>query len=120
MLSGQQALSTLSDNGLCAVYLVIIFAGATLLISIPRTLGQLSWLGLFSVALIILCGVLAMVGAGRNPMPDRVIQATVTTNFYQAFLAITGPVSSNFTPKARRTCLSGARCLHMPVSYCGR
>lgn len=92
LLSGQQALSTLSDNGLCAVYLVIIFAGATLLISIPRTLGQLSWLGLASVALIILCGLLAMVGAGRNPMPDRVVQATVTTNFYQAFLAITGPV----------------------------
>lgn len=93
LLSGQQALSTLSDNGLCAIYLVIIFAAATLTVALPRTLGQLSWLGLMSATLIFLCGILAMIGAGRNPTPNRVIQATVSTNFYQAFLAITGPVS---------------------------
>lgn len=93
LLSGQQALSTLSDNGLCAIYLVIIFAAATLAVALPRTLGQLSWLGLMSATLIFLCGILAMIGAGRNPTPNRVIQATVSTNFYQAFLAITGPVS---------------------------
>lgn len=33
-----------------------------------------------------------MVGAGANPVPNRVIATTVPTNFVQAFLAITGPV----------------------------
>ncbi|KAJ3551374.1 hypothetical protein NM688_g4742 [Phlebia brevispora] len=92
LLSGQQALSTLSDNGLCAVDLLLIFSGATFIVSLPRTLGRLSWLGFFSVALIALSGLLAMIGAGRNPVLGRVVKATVQTNFSQAFLAITGPV----------------------------
>lgn len=92
LLSGQQALSSLSNNGLCNIFFALIFAAATLLLSLPRTLDQLSWLGLLSVALITLSGMLAMIGAGVNPVPGRTISATVPTNFYQAFLAITNPV----------------------------
>ncbi|KAI0785986.1 amino acid transporter [Abortiporus biennis] len=92
LLSGQLALSVLSNNGLCAILLLLIFSVATFLLALPRTLGRLSWLGLISVTLITLCGVLGMVGAGANPVPNRIIQATVSTNFYQGFLAVTGPV----------------------------
>jgi len=91
ILSGQQALSMLSNNGLCAIYLLLIFSVATFLLALPRTLGRLSWLGLVSVALIGICGLVGMIGAGVNPTPDRIVQAAVPTNFYQAFLAITGP-----------------------------
>ncbi len=93
ILSGQQALSTLSNNGLCATILLGIFSVATFFVALPRTLGRLSWLGLFSAVLITICGIVAMAGAGANPTPDRVVVATVPTNFYQAFLAVTGPVS---------------------------
>lgn len=72
--------------------LLAIFSVATFLLSVPRTLGGLNWLGLLSALFITLCGILAMVGAGANPVPGRVIVATVPTTFYQAFLAITGPV----------------------------
>ena len=82
----------MSDNGLCATALLAIFAVATFLVSLPRTLGRLSWLALFSVVCITICGFLAMIGAGVNPAPDRVIVAAVPADFYQAFLAITGPV----------------------------
>ncbi|KAK7058779.1 hypothetical protein VNI00_001403 [Paramarasmius palmivorus] len=92
ILSGQQALSTLSDNALCTVYFVLIFAAATFLLSLPRTLGNLSWLGLLSVTLILVAALVAMIGAGINPNPDRVIWVTASSNFYQAFLAITNPV----------------------------
>lgn len=92
LLSGQQALSVLSDNGLCAVYFLLIFACATLLVAMPRTLSQLGWLGIFSVFLIIVCGVLAMIGAGLNPVPGRTIRAVVPNSFLQAFLAVTNPV----------------------------
>lgn len=61
--------------------------------ALPRTLDRLSWLGLISVCLIALSGLLAMIAAGRNPTPGRVVSATVPTNFYEAFLAITNPVS---------------------------
>ncbi|KAF9454894.1 transmembrane amino acid transporter [Macrolepiota fuliginosa MF-IS2] len=92
LLSGQQALSSLSNNGLCSMYFLLIFAGATLVLSLPRTLDRLGWLGLLSVALISLAGVLAMIAAGANPIPNRNLSAAVSTNFYQAFLAITNPV----------------------------
>ncbi|KAI0932395.1 hypothetical protein AcV5_004366 [Taiwanofungus camphoratus] len=92
LLSGQLALSTLSDNGLCAVILLLIFSAATFLISLPRTLGRLSWLGLISVISIALCGFLGMVGAGVRPTPGRVVVATISSNFFEAFLAITSPV----------------------------
>jgi len=92
LLSGQQALSTLSDNGLCTMYLLLIFSVATLFVAIPRTLDHLSWLGLFSVCLISLSGIIAMVAAGRNPVEGRTLNVAISTNFYQAFLAITNPV----------------------------
>ncbi|KAJ7102194.1 amino acid transporter [Mycena belliarum] len=92
LLSGQQALSTLSNNSLCTIYLLVIFAAATLLVALPRTLDRVAWLGLLSVCLITLSGVVAMIGAGINPVPRRTISATVPTSFYQAFLAITNPV----------------------------
>ncbi|KAI0824185.1 transmembrane amino acid transporter protein-domain-containing protein [Trametes gibbosa] len=92
LLSGQLALSTLSNNGLCAIALLAIFSAATFLLSVPRTLGGLNWLGFASAVFITICGVLAMIGAGANPVPGRVIVASVPTTFYEAFLAITGPV----------------------------
>ncbi|KAF7306685.1 putative acyltransferase CST26 [Mycena indigotica] len=92
LLSGQQALSALSNNGLCSIYLLLIFAVATLLLALPRTLNQVGWLGLFSAGLITISGIVAMIGAGSNPLPGRMLSATIPTNFYQAFLAITNPV----------------------------
>ncbi|KAK7463789.1 hypothetical protein VKT23_005728 [Stygiomarasmius scandens] len=94
LLSGQQALSTLSNSGLCAIDLLLIFAGASFLLSLPRTLGNISWLGLLSVALIFIAGIVGMAGAGANPVPGRSINATMSSNFYQAFVAITNPVFS--------------------------
>ncbi|KAI0703170.1 amino acid transporter [Earliella scabrosa] len=92
ILSGQQALSVLSNNGLCSMALLAIFTTVTFLIALPRTLNRLSWLGFFSVVFIAICGVLDMIGAGVNPVDDRVLMAAVPTKFDQAFLAITGPV----------------------------
>ncbi|KAH9937531.1 transmembrane amino acid transporter protein-domain-containing protein [Fomitopsis serialis] len=92
ILSGQLALTTLSNNGMCAVDLLLIFSAATFIISLPRTLGNMSWLGFVSTIAITLCGFLAMVGAGVNPTPGRTLSATVPTTFYDAFLAVTGPV----------------------------
>ncbi|KAJ3711493.1 transmembrane amino acid transporter protein-domain-containing protein [Lentinula raphanica] len=92
LISGQQALSILSNDGICSVFLVLIFAAATFSLSLPRTLGGLSWLGLLSTALIILSGIVGMIGAGARPVSGRVINATMRNSFYEAFLAVTNPV----------------------------
>ncbi|OCH96560.1 amino acid transporter [Obba rivulosa] len=92
LLSGQLALTELSNNGLCATFLLLIFSAVTFVISLPRTLGRLSWLGLFSALFITLCGILAMVGSRIDAVPGRIINATASASFFDAFLAITGPV----------------------------
>ncbi|KAF5368473.1 hypothetical protein D9758_002416 [Tetrapyrgos nigripes] len=94
LLSGQQALSTLSNNGLCAIDLLLIFAGASFLLSLPRTLGNISWLGLLSVLLIFIAGIVGMAGAGASFEVKRgnEISATKESDFFHAFVAITNPV----------------------------
>ncbi|KAF5382890.1 hypothetical protein D9757_006352 [Collybiopsis confluens] len=94
LITGQQALATLSNNGLCNVILVLIFAVATFLSSLPRTLGNLSWLGLFSTSLIVLAGIVGMAGAGSSPVEGRVVSVTINSSFFDAFLAVTNPVFS--------------------------
>lgn len=93
LVAGQQALSMLSNNGLCAIYFVLIFALASFFLALPRTLSQLTWLGLASAVSILLAGVIAMIGAGANPTPGLTLPATIPVTFNQAFLAITNPVS---------------------------
>ncbi|KAG2368863.1 transmembrane amino acid transporter protein-domain-containing protein [Suillus spraguei] len=92
LLSSQQALSTLSNQGMCSMYLVIITGAVAFLISLPRTLDRLAWMGLLSAAVITLAGFVAMVGAGVNPVPGRSLTVTASSNFLDAFLAVTNPV----------------------------
>jgi amino acid permease len=92
LLSSQQALSTLSNQGMCSMYLVIITGAIAFFISLPRTLDRLAWMGLLSAAVITLAGFIAMIGAGANPVPGRSLTATSSSNFFDAFLAVTNPV----------------------------
>jgi len=93
LLAAQSALGSLSDNKLCLMWYTGIFAIPTLLFSLPRTLNQaLSWLSLPAVISIFVACVVAMAGAGLDPQPGRVINASVNTNFYTAFISITNPV----------------------------
>lgn len=43
---GQQALSVLSNQSLCATHFAIIAAAIILVVTLPRRLGHLQWLGL--------------------------------------------------------------------------
>ncbi|KAJ8596533.1 amino acid transporter [Rhizopogon salebrosus TDB-379] len=92
LLSSQQALSTLSNQGMCSMYLVIISGAVCFLISLPRTLDRLAWMGLLSAAVITLAGFVAMIGAGANPVPGRSLTVAASSNFYDAFLAVTNPM----------------------------
>ena len=78
------------------MYLVIISGAVCLLISLPRTLDRLAWMGLLSAAVITLAGFVAMIGAGDNPVPGRSLSVTASSNFYEAFLAVTNPVRTLF------------------------
>jgi hypothetical protein len=92
LLAGQIALSALSDNKLCLMLYTGIFAVPTCFFSLPRTLDRLSWLSIPSVISIMVAGIVGMVAAGINPVPDRVIDIAVSSDFTIAFFSITNPV----------------------------
>lgn len=92
MLSGQIALSALSDHKLCNMSYTGIFAAATFLLSLPRTFNGLGWISIGSVVSIITAGIVGMVGAGLHPVEGRVVVATQSSDFYTAFFSITNPV----------------------------
>ena len=92
LLAGQIALGVLSENKLCLMLYTGIFAIPTFLCALPRTLDRLSWLSVPSVISILIAGILGMVGAGINPLPGRVINIVVPTDFVTAFISITNPV----------------------------
>ncbi|TDL22996.1 transmembrane amino acid transporter [Rickenella mellea] len=91
-LTGQLALASLSDSKLCLMLYAGIFAIPILLLSFPRTLDRLSWLSIPSVISILVAGLVGMIGSGVNPVPGRTLSATVSTDFFDAFVAITNPV----------------------------
>jgi hypothetical protein len=92
LLAGQIALAALSDSKLCLMLYTGIFAIATLLLSFPRQLESLSWMCIPSCACILIAGIVGMAAAGAYPAADRHVSATVSTNFYNAFVAVTNPV----------------------------
>jgi len=116
LLSSQQALSTLSNQGMCSMYLVIISGVACFIISLPRTLDRLAWMGLLSAAVITLAGFIAMVGAGVNPVPGRTLTVAASSNFYDAFLAVTNPVCTLFHVRILRRYLFP----HQVFAYAGK
>lgn len=89
MLSGQIALSALSNNGLCDLKFTGIFAAATFLCSLPRTFDALGWVSVPSVLCILVAGIVGMVGAGLHPVEGRVVVAARSSDFYTAFFSIT-------------------------------
>lgn len=93
LLAAQAALGSLSDNKLCLMWYCGIFAIPTFFLSLPRTLNlSLSWLSIPAVISIIIAALVAMVGAGLHPVPNRQTNVTVNTSFYLAFVSITNPV----------------------------
>lgn len=93
MLVGAQALSSLSDGKLCAMLYTGIWAIATLVLSVPRTFGTgLHWISLGSCLSIFIAGLVAIIGAGVEPVQGRIVQAGVSSDFFTAFFAVTNPV----------------------------
>jgi len=78
------------------MYLVIISGAVGFLIALPRTLDRLAWMGVLSAGVIFLAGLVAMIGAGENPVPERSLTISAPSDFYHAMLAVTNPVRTFF------------------------
>ncbi|KAI1437466.1 transmembrane amino acid transporter [Xylaria sp. CBS 124048] len=92
VLSGQLALTALSNDKLCTVAFAGIFAIAVTLASFPRTLDSLGFLSIVGSISIVVVVVIGMVGAGVAPIQPGEVQIAVASNFTSAFISITNPV----------------------------
>ncbi|KAK5170175.1 uncharacterized protein LTR77_004760 [Saxophila tyrrhenica] len=92
LLAGQIAISALSNNSVCPMLGVGIYALFTLAMSFPRTLDHMSWFSLASCISILVAGIVGMVGAGLHPTPNHEISIVQSTTFFDAFISITNPV----------------------------
>ena len=110
LLAGQIALAALSDNKLCNMVYVGIFAVLTLICSTPRTLDKLSWISVPSVLSIMAAGIVGMVGAGIEPTPNRTVNVAIASDFFTAFFSITNPVFAYAGHFMQVKCILGECC----------
>ncbi|KAF5349827.1 hypothetical protein D9757_015361 [Collybiopsis confluens] len=68
-LVGAKLLNTLSDDALCTISFSAISAGVCFFCSLPRTLKQMSWLGIFSAATMGISVVLSIIFAAVQDVP---------------------------------------------------
>lgn len=92
LLAGQIALSTITDAKLCGLVYTGIFAAVCVVLSMPRTFHGLAYLSGLSVLSILIAGLVGMGAAAKHPVPDRVVEVAVSSNFYTAFASILNPV----------------------------
>ncbi|KAL9007410.1 MAG: hypothetical protein Q9173_007313, partial [Seirophora scorigena] len=94
ILAGQIALGVRGSNRLCTMLHIGVFAIPTLILAMPRTLDQLSWLSVASVICIIVAGIVGMTGAGVYPIDGWRDQFSIVvkTEFVSAFISVTNPV----------------------------
>ncbi|KAI2467919.1 transmembrane amino acid transporter protein-domain-containing protein [Annulohypoxylon bovei var. microspora] len=92
ILTGQLALTVLSEGKLCAVAFSGIFSIAVAICSFPRTMDHLSILCVAGGASIVIAGLVAMAGAGAVPVNPGDIVITRASDFVTAFISITNPV----------------------------
>ena len=91
ILTFSQALNTISDHGTCSIVfgicgMIICFIG-----NMPRTLKKVSWMSIASFVSIFAAVLITMISVGIEE-PDDHVDATVTTNLYHGFLAVTNIV----------------------------
>ena len=89
--TSQSNMPQLSDSKLCFMLYTGIFAIPITIVSLARTLDQLSWLSVLAVISILIAGIVGMIGAGINfPIADFSI--AIKTDFVTAFISVTNPV----------------------------
>ncbi|CAI7656923.1 unnamed protein product [Penicillium bialowiezense] len=92
LLTFRVMMNSLTDHGTCSIVFSVVGMVLSLALSIPRTMKGMTWISLASFISILSAVVITMVAVGVESHPGRVIQATVETNLYTAFQAVSNIV----------------------------
>ncbi|PGH08629.1 hypothetical protein GX51_01149 [Blastomyces parvus] len=80
-------MNTLTENGTCSIVFGVVGMVVSLILTLPRTLKNVSWLSIISFASIFSAVMITMVAVGVKKPGDGV-DAYVKTDIYHGFLAV--------------------------------
>lgn len=85
------AMNSITSHGTCSIVFGIVGTVISFICSLPRTLEKMSWLSLVSFASIFAAVMITMVAVGVQDNGGAV-EATVETNLFHGFTAVTNIV----------------------------
>ncbi|KAK2774530.1 hypothetical protein FQN53_003650 [Emmonsiellopsis sp. PD_33] len=82
-------MNTLTNHGTCTIIFGVIGMVVSIILTLPRTLKNVSWLSIASFLSIFSAVMITMIGVGvQYPARGKGIDAVVETDLYHAFLAV--------------------------------
>ena len=85
-------LNTISIHGACTIIFGILGAIVCLLFTLPRRLGEVSYMAIASFISILAAVFVTMIGVGVEHPGPSMVAVTTQTSLYQAFLSVTNIV----------------------------
>lgn len=92
ILTFRVMMNTITEHGTCSIVFSLIGMLISLVLSIPRTMKGMTWISFASFLSIFSAVMITMISVGVEATPTRVIDATVETNLYTAFQAVSNIV----------------------------
>ncbi|KAM5439998.1 hypothetical protein McanMca71_005002 [Microsporum canis] len=84
-------MNTLTEHGTCSIVFGVVGMIVSLLLALPRTLKNVSWLSISSFISILAAVFVTMIGIGIQH-PGKAVEVTVKTDLYHGFLAVSNIV----------------------------
>ncbi|OOF92035.1 hypothetical protein ASPCADRAFT_175658 [Aspergillus carbonarius ITEM 5010] len=92
LLTFRVMMNTITDHGTCSIVFSVIGMVICIVLSIPRTMKGMTLISFASFLSIFSAVMITMIGVGVEKHPGRIIEATVHTNLYTAFSAVSNIV----------------------------
>lgn len=85
-------MNTITDHGTCTMVFTVVGFVICLACSLPRTMKNMTYISCISFVSILTAVIITMIGVGVQDHGYTTLQATVDTNLYKAFSAVTNIV----------------------------
>ncbi|KAJ5364135.1 uncharacterized protein N7496_009848 [Penicillium cataractarum] len=92
ILTFRVMMNTITNHGTCSIVFSLVGMLISLVLSIPRTMRGMTWISFASFLSIFSAVMITMIAVSVEEHPGRVIEATVETNLYTAFQAVSNIV----------------------------
>lgn len=92
ILTFRVMMNTITNHGTCSIVFALVGMIISLVLSIPRTMRGMTWISFCSFVSIFSAVLITMISVSVEEHPGRVIEATVQTDLYTAFQAVSNIV----------------------------